>query len=125
MEVLVACCEIASRVVWKIVKYLCENIYLKTQLREYEDPVDAMVFAYSDQNPLEVFEGVDTSPETFFRFVVFVEWLRRAYPDEAHRHYRDIAMKYPERCISVTKLARVLWRLRNDHASQEPEDECD
>ena len=78
------------------------KIFTLEPSREYEDPVDAMVFAYSDQNPLEVFEGVDTSPETFFRFVVFVEWLRNIpkYPEISRTmHFGD---KTRESSVEVT-----------------------
>ena len=43
-------------------------------------------------------------------------WLHRNHPVDTHRYYKEITLKYPELCPSISRLAEILVSLH--HAEQ-------
>ena len=66
-----------------------------------------------DQDPVDVFEKFYSSAEKVFLFVVFVVWLSRTHPGNAHHYYNEITRNYAERCPSASKVVRILLSLRH------------
>ena len=124
LSCLVACCEIVSRIKWKVVRDLCKDIYeLTLKEDDYPDgPVDLIDLFIPDKgldhDPVEVFEKLHSNAEKVFRFVVFVVWLSRTHPGDAHHYYNEIAHNYPERCPSVSKFVRIVLSLRHAQAQK-------
>ena len=117
---LAACCEIVSRIKWKIVRDICLDIY-RLIVERYDEsdsrfeflnrPVEVWV------DPTEVFQHeLPNIKSRDFTFVIFMVWLHRNYPVVAHRYYKEITLKYPERCPSTSRLAEILVSLH--HAEQ-------
>ena len=81
LSCLVACCEIVSRIKWKVARDLCKDIYeLTLKEDDYTDgPVDLIDLFIPDKgidhDPVEVFEKLYSNAEKVFRFVVFVELI--------------------------------------------------
>ena len=119
LSCLVACCEIVSRIKWKVVRDLCKDIYeLTLKEDDYPDgPVDLIDLFIPDKaidhDPVEVFEKLYSNAEKVFRFVVFVVWLSRTHPGNAHHFYNEITHNYPERCPSVPKFVRIVLSLHH------------
>ena len=124
LSCLVACCEIVSRIKWKVVRDLCKDIYeLTLKEDDYpDDPVDLIDLFIPDKgidhDPVEVFEKLHSNAEKVFRFVVFVVWLSRTHSGNAHHYYNEIAHNYPERCPSVLKFVRIVLSLRHAQAQK-------
>ena len=124
LSCLVACCEIVSRIKWKVVRDLCKDIYeLTLKEDDYPDgPVDLIDLFIPDKgidhDPVEVFEKLYSNAEKVFRFVVFVVWLSRTHPGNAHHYYNKIAHNYPERCPPVSKFVRIVLTLRHAQAQK-------
>ena len=124
LSCLVACCEIVSRIKWKVVRDLCKDIYeLTLKEDDYPDgPVDLIDLFIPDKgidhDPVEVFEKLYSNAEKVFRFVVFVVWLSRTHPGNAHHFYNEITHNYSERCPSVSKFVRIVLSLHHAQAQK-------
>ena len=111
LSVLVTCCEIVSRIQWKIVRDICLDIYRLTvegnqnELDFLNQPVEVSA------DPIKTFQEVDTK-DKLFRFVMFVVWLHENHPELAYYYYKEITLKYPEQCSSKRKLIETLVGLR-------------
>lgn len=120
LSVLLACCEIVSRIKWNVVRDLCEDIYRLT-VKGNNEPDSRFEFLNRPTevwiDPIELFQQeLPNAESSDFTFVIFMIWLHRNHPDFAHRYYKEITLKYPERCPSASKLAEILVSLR--HAEQ-------
>ena len=115
-----ACCEIVSCIKWEIVRDIYLDIYSLIVERYDESdsrfeflnrPVEVWV------DPIEVFQQEPPNAKSRdFTFVIFMVWLHRNHPVVTHRYYKEITLKYPERCPSTSRLAEMLVSLY--HAEQ-------
>ena len=117
---LAACCEIVSRIKWKIVRDICLDIYRLT-VERYDESDSRFEFLNRPSevwiDPIELFQQELPKAKTNdFTFVIFMVWLQRNHPVLAHRHYKEITLKYSERCPSTSRLAEILVSLH--HAEQ-------
>ena len=117
---LAACCEIVSRIKWKIVRDICLDIY-RLIVERYDESDSLFEFLNRPSevwvDPIELFQQeLPNAKSRDFTFVIFMVWLHRNHPVGAHRYYKEITLKYPELCPSISRLAEILVSLH--HAEQ-------
>ena len=109
------CCKIMTHIRWKIVRDICLDIY-RLIIEGYDEPDSSFEFLNAldegENDPIKIFQQADTE-DNIFRFVIFVVWLHRNHPEFAYHYYREITLKYPERCLSLFKLVEILVSLRH------------